>query len=121
MYYTNLDFDPGDPSVLLVSQLLTEEIASHLYAYIIKFFQEAMLWYKKKTIVKAFSASSKPYDLEYKTTVNNIQHYAKMIDITSSSAARAELRDMHVKLDELAKKFNDLLSASSQWSRISLY
>ena len=72
-----------------------------------------MTWYKKSKIAKAFSALSKPYELEYKTTVMKIQYYAKAIDNASASAARAELRDLHVKIDSLTRDFKEILQVTS--------
>jgi hypothetical protein len=78
----------------------------------LKFFQQAFLWYKKGTISRALSSLSKPYQLHYKDTVLKIEYYTKAADYMSTSASRAELRDMHLKLNDLAGKFSELLQVS---------
>jgi hypothetical protein len=87
-------------------------MASQLYAYIIKFFQHAVIWYKKRTVSRAFSSFSKPYELHYKDTVLKIAYFVKAVDNTSTAASRAELRDMHLKINDLTRKLNEMHQVS---------
>ncbi|KAF8859307.1 hypothetical protein BDZ45DRAFT_801813 [Acephala macrosclerotiorum] len=99
-------------SLKLYPTIRMKQIASQLYAYIIKFFQQAVVWYKKRTISKVLSSLSRPYELYYQETVAKIEYYAKAVDNMSNSASRAELRDMHLKINDLTRKFNEMLQVT---------
>lgn len=85
-----------------------KQMASQLYVYIIKFCQHAVIWYKKNALQKAIAAIVKPYDLHFKDTVAKIEYYAGIVENTSTSASRAELRDIHVKIEAMMAKMNEM-------------
>jgi hypothetical protein len=72
-----------------------KEAISRLYAHIILFFQQALKWYSMSSAGRAISAIFKPFELDYKDTVEEIKLCSQTVNNIASAANRAELRDLH--------------------------
>jgi hypothetical protein len=92
-----------------------KEAISHLYAHIILFFQQAVKWYNRSSIGRAFSAVVKPPELEYQETTQQIRFWAESVSDIASAAGRAELRDVHITLQLQHRK---LLQMQEQWEHM---
>ncbi|KAH8590413.1 hypothetical protein B0O99DRAFT_691622 [Bisporella sp. PMI_857] len=72
-----------------------KEAISRLYAHIILFFQQAVKWYSMSSAGRAISSIFKPFELDYKDTVEEIKLCSQTVNNIASAASRAELRDLH--------------------------
>jgi hypothetical protein len=69
----------------------------------IKFLQDAVKWYTMSPAGRALSAIRKPFDLSLKDIVEKINECSRSVDQVANAAARAEPRDIHIKMNELMK------------------
>ena len=72
-----------------------KEAISRLYAHIILFFQKSVKWYSMSSAGRAFSSIFKPFELDYKDTVEEIRLCSQTINEIAGAASRAELRVVH--------------------------
>ncbi|KAF2456391.1 hypothetical protein BDY21DRAFT_386418 [Lineolata rhizophorae] len=73
-----------------------KDAISRLYAHILLFFQQAVKWYNRSPAGRVLSSIFKPFELEYKDNLEQIRICAKRVDDTANTAARAEIRDIHI-------------------------
>ncbi len=78
-----------------------KETVVQLYARIINLMQRAIIWYKKGPLGRAISSVIKPYEFSFKDIVEDIDDYARKLDHLASAAARAEQRELHIKVFEV--------------------
>jgi hypothetical protein len=88
---------------------MKEEI-SHLYAHFMKFLLQAVKWYEMSPAGRLFYAIRKPFELDLKTTMDEIAACSKLIDHIAVAANMAELRDVHIDVVDLQNKIT-LLNA----------
>lgn len=84
-----------------------KEAISRLYAHILLFFQQAVKWWNMGPAKKAVSVILKPFELDYKDTVEQIRICAKTVDDIANAAARAEVRDINIILQLQGKKLQE--------------
>lgn len=84
-----------------------KEAISGLYAHIILFFQQAVKWYNMGPASRALQSILKPFDLEYKDTVEQIKICSETVEDIANAAARAEIRDMNITVQLLDKKLQE--------------
>jgi hypothetical protein len=80
---------------------------SRVYAHIILFLQQAVTWYTAGTARRIASSFFKPYSLSYKDTVDEIKKCTESVDAIASSAARAEMRDLSITIQEQGVKLRE--------------
>lgn len=97
-----------------------KEALSTVYAHIIKFLQQAVKWYKKSPAGRALSAVWKPFDLDLKSTVEQIQASSRTVDQIAKAASMAELRDVHLEVGDLYVKVGDLDSKIDRILNVAL-
>jgi hypothetical protein len=85
-----------------------KEALSRLYAYIIKFFQQAVEWYKLSTTSRAVSSIFKPFELSFKDTCDKVNESSRMVDDIANAAVKAEIRDLHITVNNMHIKFNEM-------------
>lgn len=73
---------------------------AQLYAKIMYFVRDAVKWYKKGKFAHSVSAVLKPYGLGYKDIVEEISEASRRVDQEASAASKAEIRDLHIKLQQ---------------------
>jgi hypothetical protein len=76
---------------------------SKLYACMLRFFQDTLKWYKSSSTKRVLSSIYSPFELRFKETVDQINEWSREVDQIASAAARAELRDLHTKVDQLVQ------------------
>ncbi|KAF8533523.1 hypothetical protein BDD12DRAFT_898725 [Trichophaea hybrida] len=92
-----------DLSLLMYPTDRIKQAVSRLYAYIIQLMQRAVGWYKQGRVRHALSAIANPFSLTYQDIVDNICEASRNVDNLASAAARAEQRDMHIQIQQLAR------------------
>ncbi|KAF8246083.1 hypothetical protein K440DRAFT_491115, partial [Wilcoxina mikolae CBS 423.85] len=104
-----------DLSLLMYPTDRIKQAVSRLYAYIIQLMQRAVGWYKQGRVRHALSAIANPFSLTYQDIVDNICEASRNVDNLASAAARAEQRDMHIQIQQLARarKSSILLATAS--------
>jgi hypothetical protein len=85
-----------------------KDAVGRLYAHILLFFQSALKWYNAHPFERAVRSIIKPYDLEYKETVEQIELCAQNVNDIASAANRAEMRDMHLTIQEMQREMQSL-------------
>ena len=81
-----------------------KEAISRVYAYIMLFLKKAAKWYSMSPARRAVSALVKPYSIGYKDTVERIRFCTDSVNLVASAAARAELRDQSITMQEQMTK-----------------
>jgi hypothetical protein len=76
---------------------------AQLYAKIILFVQDAVKWYKKSKLAHSVSAVFRPYDLGFKTIVEEISIASRRVDQEASAASKAEIRELHIKFEQFTQ------------------
>ena len=76
---------------------------AQLYAKILHFVRDAVKWYKKSKLAHSVSAVFKPYELSFKTIVEEISRASRRVDQEASAASKAEIRELHIKLQQFAQ------------------
>ena len=91
------------------------EAIARLYAHILLFFQQAVRWYTMGPAGRAFSSIFKPFDLDYKDTVEQIKLCSQTVNNIANASSRAEIRDIHItiqmqnrQLQERDKKLHEM-------------
>jgi type IV secretory pathway VirD2 relaxase len=74
-----------------------------LYVHIINFLLRAKSWYEENRFRRIVNAIARPTELRYDDIVQDIENCTMEIDHLSTAGARAEQRDMHLKLQELSQ------------------
>ncbi|ETS76760.1 hypothetical protein PFICI_12147 [Pestalotiopsis fici W106-1] len=98
----------------LYPTLRLREAISLLYAQIIKFLQDASKWYLRSPAGRALSSICSPFEVRLKETLEKINECSRHVDQIASAAARAELRDVHIKIDQLMNLTANLHIMSSR-------
>lgn len=81
-----------------------KDATSRVYAHIMLFLQKAVKWYTLGPARRAVSTFLKPYSLSYMDTVEQIRTCTGYIDAVASAAARAEVRDINITIEEQSDK-----------------
>lgn len=76
---------------------------ARLYAKILHFVKEAISWYKKGKFAHSVSSILKPYELNFKTVIEDISKASRQVDEESAAACRAEIRALHLKIQHLTQ------------------
>jgi hypothetical protein len=79
-----------------------------LYVYIIKFFQQAVEWYKINIINRAVSLIFKPFELSFKNTYDKINKSLKIIDDITNTTVKTKIRNLHITVNNIHIKFNEM-------------
>jgi DNA-binding ferritin-like protein len=78
-----------------------QQSIANVYAKIIEFVLETMKWYKKGKLQHAISAVINPYKISLKSIVDEIAERSSGVDELASTAFKAELREVHLKIGSL--------------------
>lgn len=84
-----------------------KDAISRLYAHILKFLLRAVKWYQMSPAGRAFSAIRKPFDLDLKDIVEQVWLCSERIEKIASTASKAELRDVHLKISGIQSNMDD--------------
>ncbi|KAH7026712.1 uncharacterized protein B0I36DRAFT_331181 [Microdochium trichocladiopsis] len=78
-----------------------KEAVVQLYAHIINFLIRSKSWYDESKLQRMVNAITRPAELRYDDIIQDIERCKAVIDCLSTAGARAEQRDMHLKIQEL--------------------
>jgi hypothetical protein len=81
---------------------------ARLYAIILRFFTQAIVWYSRSRAKRAISAVLNPYELKYKDTVDQIRNCTRVINNLAEGKHWIEMRDMHISIELLHKEQQQL-------------
>lgn len=73
-----------------------QNAVARLQGHIMIFFQDVVKWYRKSSTSRALSAIFKPFDVEYKDTLEEIRACSGIVDEIANTAGRAEVRDIRI-------------------------
>ncbi|KAK5467171.1 hypothetical protein LTS15_000142 [Exophiala xenobiotica] len=91
----------------LYPTIYMKEAVSRVYAHVMLFLRKATKWYRMSPARRALSVLAKPYSIGYKDTVEQIRLCSESVHLVASAAARAELRDQTITLQEQMTKLQE--------------
>ncbi|KAF2794257.1 hypothetical protein K505DRAFT_304341, partial [Melanomma pulvis-pyrius CBS 109.77] len=77
-----------------------QEAVAKLYARLIEFMVHALHWYHKGKARRALGAIFKPFALDFQDRLAGVDEISRSIDEIANTAAQAELRAVHTKVEE---------------------
>jgi hypothetical protein len=83
------------------------EAISRIYAHIILFLQRAVKWYTQGPARRAISSILKPYQLNYRDTIDEIKACTATVDAIASASARAETRGQSIAIEEQSERLKE--------------
>lgn len=99
-----------------------KEAVSRVYAHIMLFLKKATKWYSLSPARRALSVLANPFSIGYKDTVDQIRLCTESVNLVAGAAARAELRDQTITLQEqmakLQERDQDLQDMKAKLQRI---
>ncbi len=76
---------------------------ANIYAQNLIFCAKATRWYKRNRVMHILVAVTRPWGLEFQDVVEKIQRNSQKIKELAILASQAELRDMHVSIQQTEK------------------
>ena len=89
---------------VLYPTLKMKQAVAELYARIIRFFIRADQWYKESKLLHVLHSFTRPIELRYTDLIDEVESYSRVIDNLASAGAQAEQRDIHLKIQDIARK-----------------
>jgi ElaB/YqjD/DUF883 family membrane-anchored ribosome-binding protein len=83
-----------------------QQTVAKLYACLIGFMVHALRWYQKSKAKRAIGAIFKPFALDFQDRLTEVNELARNVDEIASTAAQAELRAVHAKVENVNKELN---------------
>ena len=80
-----------------------KKAVAYLYASILQFFEQATKWYKQGRFKHSIFSITKPYELGFQKIVDDISECSRNVDQLAAAASRAEIRDLHIQVCQLAE------------------
>lgn len=81
-----------------------QQAVAKLYAKLIQFMVHAMHWYQKSRSRRAIGAIFKPFALYFQEQLSEVNELSKSVDEIANTAAQAELRAVHAKVEDAYKE-----------------
>lgn len=91
-------------AIILYPTKRMREAVALLYAHIINFFIRAKQWYDEGPFKHLLGSFTRPVELRYEDLLENIENCTLEIDNLSNAGSRTEQRDVHLEIQELAKR-----------------
>lgn len=102
-----------------------QRAVNSIYTEIITFFIKAAKWYKKHRITRLLSAIVKPFQLEYRSTLEKIRQFSAIIECISAGQSRTELRSISIaipsiqaKLEQMGSQIEEITKAQASQTTI---
>jgi len=96
---------------------------SELYAHILTFCIRAKRWYEECRWMHIADSLFRPVELRYLDLIEDIEHQSQRVQRLAKAASRAELRDVHIKINKLlegqqqpSSQLAELLSVAKRMS-----
>ncbi|KAJ4297913.1 hypothetical protein N0V90_005812 [Kalmusia sp. IMI 367209] len=90
--------------LILYPSLQMQQAVAKLYSKLIHFMVHAMRWYQKGKARRAIGAIVKPFALGFQEQLSEINELSRSVDEIANTAAQAELRAVHAKVEEANKE-----------------
>jgi hypothetical protein len=81
---------------------------AELYAFIIRFLMRAQDWYHENKLRHILHSLTRPVELRFADLIDEMEACTRTVDNLASAGARAEQRDMHLKLQVLMRKQEEM-------------
>lgn len=91
-------------AIILYPTLRMKQAVAELYAHIIRFLIRARDWYQESKPLHILHALTRPVELRYADIMKDVEGCTKSVHSLASAGAQAEQRDMHLELQEMARK-----------------
>ena len=83
-----------------------QQAVAKLYSHLIQFMVRTLHWYQKSRAKRAFGAIFKPFALDYQDQSNDLNELSKTVDEIAATAAQAELRVVHTRIEDANKELS---------------
>lgn len=80
-----------------------QEAVSLLYAKIMEFVVKAIKWCKKGKAMHAIAAIAHPFELKFKSIIEEITRRSRVVDEVANAASKAEIRGLTLEVHQLHK------------------
>lgn len=85
-----------------------ESALENVYAYLIKFFIRAIQWYQESPLQHILHSITRPPELRYHDLLEEIDCHSRRIDQLAISGSQAEVRAMHVEINDARATLMDM-------------
>lgn len=106
------------PSLILYPTACMQEAVARLYAHILKFFQQALKWYKAGKLSHSLNSVIRPWSVSFQDNVDAIIAEATKLRELTDMASKAELRDTHLEVletrTELGKAREEIVALTGE-------
>ncbi|MCJ1394412.1 hypothetical protein MMC18_007290 [Xylographa bjoerkii] len=97
-------------SLVLYPADMMQATLARLYAHILRFMQQALLWYRQSKLMHSVSAIVRPWAITYKEQLEAVTEASVRLDKLSDMASKAELRDTRLEVIGARKDWLDAKS-----------
>jgi hypothetical protein len=81
-----------------------QQAVTKLYSRLLHFMVHALQWYRKNQAKRAIGAIFKPFSLGFQDQLTEINELSRTVDEIATTAAQAELRAVHIRIENLNKE-----------------
>jgi hypothetical protein len=92
--------------LILYPSLQMQQTVAKLYACLIGFMAHVLSWYQKSKAKRAIGAIFKPFALDFQDRLTEVNELARTVDEIATTAAQAELRAVHAKVEDVNKELS---------------
>ena len=97
-------------SLVLYPTDMMQDALAQLYAHILRFLEQALLWYRQGKLMHSVSCILRPWAITYKEQLEAVKDTSMRLDKLADMATKAELRDTHLQVIEARKDWIDAKS-----------
>jgi hypothetical protein len=90
--------------LILYPSVQMQQAVAKLYARLIDFMVHALQWYQKSRAKRAIGAIFSPFALDFQDRLTEVNELSKTVDEIATTAAQAELRDVHATIEDVNKE-----------------
>jgi hypothetical protein len=92
--------------LILYPSIQMQQAVARLYSCLIHFMVHALQWYQKSKARRGIGAIFKPFALDFQEQLTEVNELSRTVDEIATTAAQAELRAVHVKVEDVNKELS---------------
>jgi len=101
------DFLPRQElKLILYPSCQMQQTVARLYACLMHFMVRALQWYQSGKAKRAIGAIFKPFALDFQDGLTEVNELSRTVDEIATTAAQAELRAVHTKVEDVNKELS---------------
>jgi len=92
--------------LILYPSIQMQQAVAKLYSRLIHFMVNALQWYRKSHAKRAIGTIFKPFALDFKDQLIEVNELSRTVDEIATTAAQAELRAVHARVEDINKELS---------------